>query len=100
MHVCSQVENEVCDFPRRDFEDSVVFTNMFGMPQGENTVDEGSSPEYPLRLEGVKFDALMGFARAMESRYVVVALGDEMILTQDIKDQRARTSNTHRFAMG
>lgn len=63
-----QVENQLFKVPRRNFaEESEVFANMFKLPlpDGQDTDQDGSSDDRPLRLDGIQKTDFIQLLRVM-----------------------------------
>jgi hypothetical protein len=62
-----RLRSTVKQVPRPIFENSPVFTTMFGLPQSHNEETDGSSAERSLYLKGAQLPALIWFARAADA---------------------------------
>jgi hypothetical protein len=64
-----QVEDNVKQYPRRIFDESPIFADMFDMPRPPNQANDGNTRENPLVLLDVPLEGFVNFAYAVEARY-------------------------------
>jgi hypothetical protein len=57
--------------PRRIFDGSIVFADMFEMPQNESNPIDGVDEAHPLQLD-VSMDDLVCFTSVSETRYAAI----------------------------
>jgi hypothetical protein len=61
-----QVEDSLFRVPRHHFQDnSEVFKDMFSLPQGSQTTEEGNSDANPIKLEGISALEFASLLRAL-----------------------------------
>jgi hypothetical protein len=63
MARCYQVEDRLFSIPRNVLLPSVVFQDMFSLPQPPDVRPDGSDEDHPLRLETVSASEFRTFLR-------------------------------------
>jgi hypothetical protein len=63
LTVFLQVEGVLFSIPKRIFNDSAVFSDMYQLPQNPNHPVNGVDPAHPLKLDGIKRLDFQNFLR-------------------------------------